>query len=132
MNYKVGDWVIIGYKIVQITRIEDNRVTSFSDGNFSTSGWEFEVFPLTLSNKRAAETAEYYMNKLHKSKGSTILNFPDLNRAFESLAADVYRVEENLRGPAYATIEKFYKDVCEAQEKIMETTIQGVRVFERF
>src|SRR5271157_412616 len=105
--FKVGDWVINGYDIVQIMKIDNDGVKSVSDGSFRKSGWNLQCFPLTLANKRAAETADYYMRNLHKDRGNQMLNFPQLARTFEDFAAEIYNTAEELRSPSYARMEKF-------------------------
>lgn len=85
MKLNVGDWVIHGYEIAQITKMEDSRVREVSTGSFSTSSTDLEVRPLTLRSKRLAENFEYFYNELNDLEGSRSLNWPDIHRYFSSL-----------------------------------------------
>ena len=92
INWKVGDWAIHGYDIVQVKTVEpDGRVTDVSDGHFSCGSWDVRdmLRPLTLKNKSIAMTVDYKMNELHRHKRNNLLNFPDIARKAEELSINI-------------------------------------------
>lgn len=83
-----GDWIIFEYRIVQIKEAKDGRVTSVSDGQFETSGYDLSdrCFPLTLANKNAADYIESYAARVHREGG------PGLNLSRPALQGGGTRV----------------------------------------
>lgn len=92
-KWKVGDWAVFDRDIVQIKKIDDGEWFEVSDGSFNTFGrLEDRLRPLTLSNKRIAETFDYYYKEIDKIKGSGGFNFPDISRYFSQLMLDAIDV----------------------------------------
>jgi hypothetical protein len=78
------DWILFEFGVHQVLRVEEDRVCSVSDGNFTKTGHELNsrCMPLTLRNLVISNEFEYYSNKLHKYRN---LNFPDIRRHLVSL-----------------------------------------------
>lgn len=126
MEWKAGDWVVFNLKIGQIKEIRDNGSAVFSDGACETSGRLVDRFrPLTLRNKRAVESFDYYYDMLRDMDGSAGFNFPDINRYFCDLALEA--IDAPTEDSAKPAFEKAQAFVHAARD--YEKVIDGVRLF---
>lgn len=129
-----GDWIIFQYRIVQIKEAKDGRVTSVSDGQFETSGYNLSdrCFPLTLANKNAADYIESYAARVHR-EGGPGLNYPALHSKAVELAWGIMNLpeEKDAREPAYEAARKFYQVLFEAIRSHSAVEIENIRVFGR-
>ena len=123
MDWKVGNWVVYDRSIGQIKELREDGMASFSDGSFETSGRLTDRFrPLTLRNKRIAETFEIYYGRLGEVDGEAGFNYPDISRYFSQLALDAIDREDN--ADLFTKAQEF---VREARDHA--SVIQGVRLF---
>lgn len=120
MDWKVGDWAIHDYEIVQIKRIEDD-IMEVSTGMFATSGYRLgeRLRPLTLRNKRIAEYSDYYYKELKELKGEGGFNYPDIHRYFSQVTRDaIDSDDENVRAiqgklPAFVEAASKYQPIID-------------------
>ena len=125
INWKVGDWAIRGYDIVQIIRVEpDGRVTDVSDGHFSYGSWDVRdmLRPFTLKNKSIAMTVDSKMDELHRHKRNNLLNFPDIARKAEELSIEI--IDGKI---TYDTMYEFFTKINEILRE-PSIVVQGTRV----
>lgn len=122
-TFKEGDWVVFDMKIGQIKKLDE--FDEFSDGMFSTSGRLRDRFrPLTLRNKRIAETMDYYYNELRKIDGERRFNYPDIAWHFSQLTLDI------IDGPDNENMFNGAQDFVR-RARNYERLIDGVRLFGR-
>jgi len=120
---KVGDWVVFDMKIGQIKKLEE--FDEFSDGMFSTSGRLADRFrPLTLRNKRIAETMDHYYRSLNEIDGERGFNYPDISRHFSQMTLNA------IDGP---DSEKMFEGAQSfvRRARDYERVIDGVHLFRR-
>lgn len=123
MTWKVGDWVIHDLELGQIKEIRENGCATFCDGFFETSGQILDYFrPLTLRNKRIAETFDIYEKRLRDIDGETGFNYPDIHRHFCRLALEA--IDGKDEKPPHELAQKF---ILAARNHT--PVIQGVRLF---
>ena len=130
---KVGDWIIFEYGIVQIKEVENGRVTDVSDGSFSTSGRDLSdrCYPLTLSNKNAADYVESYSARVHR-EGGPGLNYPDLHGKAVQLAHGIMSLPESDiegRKKAYEAVSNFYRTLFDTLRDSKRLSVEGVSLF---
>lgn len=136
MKFKEGDWVIQNYEIKQIIRMENGAVREVSCGAFSTSSLDMtdSVRPLTLRNKRYAESIRYYYNELRNLPGSNALNWPDINRHFSQLCLDAIdnpkiKYAEGEMNLSIREAQEFFIKTRDALEGVQ--SVDGIRLFRR-
>jgi len=85
-QFKVGDWVIYGMDIGQITRLNDDGIDGFTSGWIDTSGSLADRFrPLTLAGKRIVESMNKRYDLLREIDGEAGFNYPDISAYFNKL-----------------------------------------------
>jgi hypothetical protein len=79
--FHVDDWVYFEFTLGQVREMEEGRVTRFSDGSFSTGGYDLSnsCVPLSTTMKLIAEVYAAIGRRIHE-EGSPGLNFPDIHR----------------------------------------------------
>lgn len=125
MKSKVGDWVILDMEIGQFEKVIDEDCVSFSTGFINTSGSIAERFrPLTLRNKRIAETFDALYKRLNKIDGEAGFNYPDIHRYFSQLTLQAIDGKDN---------ERMFDKATEFVQAAKDYTpiIDGVRLFRR-
>jgi hypothetical protein len=130
-QFKKGDWCFCEFKLQQIVRVDESRITEVSDGNFSLSSYDLsdKCYPLDLSVKRISDTVAYFSDELHKTKLN--LNFPDLNREWVRRwceMCDVRKDTEKLR-KMYKDLEDFYTAILGRVTTLKTEEVSGVRLF---
>src|SRR5262245_39593217 len=88
VSFKEGDWVVLDLKIGQIKRLDEEEGTAcVSDGFAENSGRVLDrLRPLTLRNKRIADTFQIYYNRLHEINGYSGFNWSEIYSYFAELA----------------------------------------------
>lgn len=128
--FKVGDWAIHRMGIGQIVRVDEKgNVREFTDGSFSTSSSRLNVRPLTLRNKRMAETFKYYEDEIRKMPGENALNWPDISAYLAGLcleAMDTSQPEGELND-AVKRGQDFVNAVRDQLRQVDE--VDGIRLF---
>lgn len=130
-KFKLGDWVVFGLKIGQITELDEDGMASFSDGFIQTSGRIGGRFrELTTDNKRIAESMATYYARMRSIDGEGGFNYPDICRHFEQLSleaidANRFEMPQEVKRCFDAAIE-FIQDARDYKAEI-----QGVRLFRR-
>lgn len=136
MKWKVGHWVFCEFKLQQIMEMEDERVTSVSDGYFRLCSHSLNdrCFPLTLEVKCISDDVLYCRNRIHK-EGAKDLNFPDIVRWLEMKWAEACTARNNgdkkYSNSVVEEIRKFTEDIISASEERKKVKINGVFVFDR-
>lgn len=139
MKYKVGDWVIHNYEIKQIMDIHPNgNVHELSTGTMRVSSMDLtdDIRPLTLQAKVLSESFQFYYKKLNELKGSSALNWPDINRYFSKLCLQA--IDEGLSGKKYkeGELNSNLKEALDFYNKVREkidgySEINGIALFRR-
>lgn len=120
-EFKEGDWVVFDMKIGQIKKL--GKYDEFSDGMFSTSGVLANRFrPLTLRNKRIAETMDYYYDSLKEIDGERGFNYPDISRHFCKMTLDA--IDGSDHEKMFEGAQSFVR-----RARDYERVIDGVRLF---
>lgn len=123
-HWKEGDWAIHDMEIVQITRIREDLITVTTGVIDSTGVLADRLRPLTIPNKRTAESIRDWYNYLRRIDGNDGFNYPDINRYFCRLALQAMDGEG--AADAYTKARTFVEMArCYAPE------IDGVRLFRR-
>jgi hypothetical protein len=137
-QWQVGDWCVNGYEIKVIKEIKGDKVTGLSTGYIESHYNNFnpDLFPLTMQTKRIVEGVESEYKKLRQYNN---LNFPDINRKYESFAWDGCKLtfkdfeEEEVCLKAF---EKFWREVYDFTNSILDGVeslkgkeVKGVRLF---
>ena len=86
LKYVIGQWVMSEHELKQIKEMEGTRITSVSDGMFSTGGSDlgYCTVPLTMQTKCLSDTYSYYYKQIRDAAGTMNINFPDISRAITS------------------------------------------------
>lgn len=137
-KWQVGDWCVNGYEIKVIKEIKGEKVTCLSTGYIESHYQNFnpDLFPLTMQTKRIVEGVESEYKKLRKYNN---LNFPDINRKYESFAWDgckltfeAFKSEEACNKSFenfWKQVYNFTNSVIDGAENVKEKEVGGVRLF---
>lgn len=124
MDWKIGDWAVFERSVVQIKKLEEGGFATVSDSFFETSGkFADRLRPLTLKNKRIAETFETYYKRLDDINGNAGFNYPDISRYFSQLALSAIDGDEKDQSP-YEKAQEFVHDA-----RAYTAVIQGIPLF---
>lgn len=125
MEWKTGDWVVFEMKIGQIKELRGEGHASFSDGFCETSGKLEDRFrPLTLRNKRIAETFDIYYRRLRGIDGEVGFNYPDISSYFSELA--LRAIDDENSEESYELANQFVR-----YARDYKPVIQGIPLFRR-
>lgn len=126
MDWKVGDWAVFDFDIVQITEMREAGGQTVSEGTINTSGMLLDrLRPLTLRNKRIAEWFGWHYRELNKIRGERGFNYPDINRHFCALA--LRAIDEADSGDNKAPFEEAQEFIREARD--YKPVIHGIHLF---
>lgn len=126
-DFKVGDWVIAGYDVVQIKIIEDDYLT-VSNGSVSTSG-RLDLYPLTLRNKAAADFAQAVRDRFRSHCLGHILNWADIHQLLVAIAAEIYTAnDDEASNKAYSRLLQLSTGVLENLNSLSRLQVEGVKL----
>lgn len=116
---KVGDWVYCEFELGQIKRMEDGRITEFTDGAFSHSSFNLtdRCFPLSIGIKLISDEYACWSTRLHR-EGSNVLNYPDIHRWLVAHWVETCTTPEDkdFIKRRYHALATFCKDVLDKHE----------------
>lgn len=132
INWKKGDWCFCEFKLQQITEMNETKITSVSDGNFSHGSSELNdrCFPLDMTVKRISDNVSYWHDQFHKLHHNS-LNFPDLNRELIVRWCEMCKNKENadyLKN-LDEKLTEFCKSVIQLVSDAKLKTVGGVSIF---
>jgi hypothetical protein len=133
-NFKIGDWCFYEAELVQIKRMEGNKICEVTTGTINTSSSDLSevCFPLELPIKRISDGVEWYKKEFHRL-GSPGLNHPDINRKVNRLWANTCNHLENdkLFQSSWEEVEKFCNAVIKKINDLKSEDVDGVNLFRR-
>ena len=85
-KFKVGDWCFYNFRFGQIKEMDDDKITTFSDGIFTSHGSNLtpNCFSVDMKIKEISDNVEFWNNELHNIKMRG-LNYPEFNRKLISM-----------------------------------------------
>lgn len=133
-KFKQDDFCFSEFRLKQVTRTEENRITAVSDGLFSTSAYDLsdQCYPLTLPIKVISDAVAYYSTKFHSLKNNS-LNHPDLNRKLIEIwieMCDLVDDDKALRNK-YKELDQFGEEVIKTVQNTLNQVVSGVQLFTR-
>lgn len=136
MNYSLGDWVLCEFEVQQITGMEEDRMTSVSDGTGTLSSYDLsdKVFPLTLRNKADSAYFKYLYDKLIKEYNLPGLNYPEIHRKFVSVWKETMQIPDEFRkgrGVLLQEIQEFFSEIVKKIELVQKMEVMDVKIFGR-
>jgi hypothetical protein len=133
-KFKVGDWCFHEAELVQIKKMEGDRICEVSTGmvNVSSNDLSDMCFPMELTIKRISDAVEYYKKEFHRI-GPSGLNHPDINRKVHELWANTcnHFGDDKLFQSNWEKVEKFCDAVLRKIKDVKSEDVNGVELFRR-
>lgn len=134
LKFKQGEWCFCEFKLQQIMKTEENRITGVSDGMFRLGSRDLSdrCYPLELEVKRISDTVAYWSTKFHELKNNA-LNHPDLNRELIRRWVELcdHRNDENRLKELYDKLSEFGNSVLRKVQDLNFEEAEGVSLFRR-
>lgn len=130
MKFKVGDWVIHGFEICQVTAARNGVPTEVANGGSRTSsGSGLACYPLTIANKNIADSVAWWHKRFHGQPYH--INYPDLYRRLVNYSERAMSVSDDPKA-----VEAILKQLDEFCKKLWNylrdqdtVTIDGFQVW---
>ena len=131
-KFQVGEWCFYEFKLSQVTKTEEGRITGVSDGVFSTGSLDLSdrCYPVEMKIKQASDEVALHSSKLYEVK-KVGLNYPDIHRHLVSLWVDLCEATDENRAERYKRVQEFTRGITDRVQDIAYEKIDGVRVFGR-
>ena len=131
MKWKVNDWCFHEFDLFQIIEMNDNKIITISNGEFSRGGSNLtdRCFPLDLSIKTYSyDIAKKYDKIL--SLNVKMLSYSNIRNEYVRIWEEMCKNKENVVyiSELYAKAHDFTKKIINSVYGLMNTEIGGVKI----
>jgi hypothetical protein len=133
-KFKQGDWCFCEFKLQQVKKTEEDRITEVSDGfiSHSSSDLSDRCYPFEMKYKLISDEVAYW-NRTFRELHNNALNYSDLNRKLIEMwceMCDNADNEETLK-TLYRKLSEFGNAIVSKVRDLSYEEIDGVRLFRR-
>ena len=133
-KFKEGDWCFCEFKLQQIRKMENDKITEVSDGYLclSSSDLSDRSYPIETKYKLISDEVQHWNDEIHELDNCG-LNYPDIHRKLVEIWSEMCENADNQDKlqKLYDNLAKFGNAIVRKVKDLGFERIDGVRLFRK-